>query len=54
MVLVDLTAIYGEGNEPTDPTVFEADYKRWFGKELTFEPYDEGSIRETLPITYLF
>lgn len=51
-MLIDLTLIYGEGNEPTTPEQFERDYKLWFGKELTFEPYDKGSIRETLPVKY--
>lgn len=42
---IDLTLIYGEGNEPTTPEQFEADYQRWFGKPLTYEDYDEGSLR---------
>ena len=50
MMLIDLTAIYGEGREPTDPKVFEADFERWFGYPLSYEPYDEGSVRQTLPI----
>ena len=40
----DLTIIYGEGNEPTTPEQFEADYQQWFGKPLTYEPYNEGSL----------
>lgn len=41
----DLTLIYGEGNEPSTPEEFEADYLKWFGKPLTYEPYDAGSLR---------
>ena len=36
---IDLTAIYGEGNEPTTVEQFKADYKSWFGKDLDYEPY---------------
>lgn len=43
--LFDITAIYGEGNEPTSVEAFEADYEAWFGKPLSYEPYDEGSVR---------
>lgn len=43
--LFDLTLIYGAGNEPSTPEEFEADYLRWFGKSLTYEPYDAGSLR---------
>lgn len=42
---IDLTLIYGAGNEPSTPEQFEADYFRWFGKPLTYEPYDAGSLR---------
>lgn len=42
---IDLTLIYGSGNEPSTPAQFEADYFKWFGKPLTYEPYDEGSLR---------
>lgn len=44
----DLTLIYGAGNEPTTVAQFEADYQRWFSKPLTYEPYDEGSLRPVL------
>ena len=44
-MLFDLTLIYGSGNEPSTPAQFEADYLRWFGKPLTYEPYDAGSLR---------
>jgi len=44
-ILYDLTLIYGAGNEPTSVEQFEADYQRWFGKTLTYEPYDAGSLR---------
>lgn len=44
-VLFDLTLIYGAGNEPTTAEEFEADYQRWFGKALSYEEYDEGSLR---------
>lgn len=45
IIAIDLTLIYGEGNEPTTPEQFEADYQRWFGKPLTYEEYDAGSLR---------
>lgn len=45
ILLFDLTLIYGAGNEPTTPEQFEEDYQKWFGKSLTYEEYDEGSIR---------
>lgn len=45
---IDLTLIYGAGNEPTTPEQFEADYQRWFGKPLTYEEYDAGSLRPVL------
>lgn len=44
---IDLTLIYGEGNEPSTPEQFEQDYFNWFGKPLTYEPYDAGSLRNT-------
>lgn len=47
-MLFDLTLIYGAGNEPTTVTQFEADYQRWFGKPLTYEEYDAGSLRPVL------
>lgn len=47
-MVVDLTIIYGAGNEPTTPEQFEADYERWFGKPLSYEEYDEGSLRPVL------
>lgn len=46
--LIDLTLIYGAGNEPTTVEEFEADYERWFGKPLSYEEYDEGSLRPVL------
>lgn len=42
--LFDLTLIYGEGNEPTTVEQFEDDYKQWFGKPLTYEPYNAGEL----------
>lgn len=45
-MLFDLTLIYGAGNEPATPEQFEEDYQRWFGKPLTYEEYNEGSIRD--------
>lgn len=47
-MLFDLTLIYGAGNEPTTSEQFEADYERWFGKPLTYEEYDAGSLRPVL------
>lgn len=46
--VIDLTLIYGAGNEPTTPEEFEADYQKWFGKPLTYEPYDAGSLKPVL------
>lgn len=45
VITIDLTLIYGAGNEPTTEEQFEADYKRWFGKPLSYEAYDAGSLR---------
>lgn len=45
ITIIDLTLIYGAGNEPTTPEQFEADYFKWFGKTLTYESYDAGSLR---------
>jgi hypothetical protein len=47
VLFIDLTLIYGEGNEPSTPEQFEQDYFNWFGKPLTYEPYDAGSLRNT-------
>lgn len=46
--IFDLTLIYGTGNEPTTVEQFENDYQKWFGKPLTYEEYDSGSIRPVL------
>lgn len=43
-ILIDLTLIYGAGNEPSTPEAFEADYMKLFGKPLSYEAYDEGSL----------
>lgn len=43
-MLFDLTLIYGAGNEPTSVAQFEADYLKWFGKPLGYEPYNEGEL----------
>lgn len=48
IIIIDLTLIYGEGNEPSTAEEFEADYFRWFGKPLSYEPYDSGSLRPVL------
>ena len=48
VMLIDLSLIYGIGNEPTTPLQFENDYRRWFGKDLTYEEYDKGSVRMNL------
>ena len=45
VVVIDLTLIYGEGNEPTTAEQFEADYFAWFGKPLTYEAYTAGELR---------
>lgn len=44
--LIDLTLMYGEGNEPSTIAQFEADYFKWFGKPLTSEAYTEGELRD--------
>ena len=44
-MVIDLTLIYGVGNEPTTTAAFEADYLKWFGKPLTYETYDKGSLK---------
>lgn len=48
IIVFDLTLIYGDGNEPETAEEFEADYERWFGKPLSYEAYDEGSLRPVL------
>lgn len=45
--VIDVTEIYGKDNEPSTPEQFEADYFKWFGKPLTYEAYDDGSLRTT-------
>ena len=45
ILFIDLTLIYGSGNEPTSVTTFKADYLKWFGKPLGFETYDTGSLK---------
>lgn len=54
-MLFDLTLIYGEevatsmaANQEWGISKFEDDYKQWFGKPLTYEPYDEGSLRSVM------
>ena len=47
-MVIDLTLIYGAGNEPETVEEFESDYERWFGKPLTYEEYDAGSLRPVL------
>lgn len=48
----DLTLIYGIGNEPSTVAQFEADYQRWFGRALGYEPYDAGSLKPVLMTGY--
>ena len=48
VILLDLTLIYGIGNEPEITTQIDVDYIKWFGKVLTSEDYDTGSIRSVL------
>jgi len=48
LMLIDLSIIYGLGNEPATVDEFEADYFKWFGKPLTYEAYDAGSLKNTL------
>ncbi len=43
VMCIDLTKIYGHGKEPTDPAVFKSDFSRWFGRTLTYEPYNAGT-----------
>lgn len=42
--VIDLTLIYGAGNEPTTVAEFEADFQKWFGRPIGAEPYDTGSL----------
>ena len=42
--IIDLTLIYGAGNEPTTVAEFEADFQKWFGRPIGAEPYDVGSL----------
>lgn len=44
VMLIDLSLIYGLGNEPTAEQ-FEADYLKWFGRPLEYEAFDAGSLR---------
>ena len=44
--IIDLTIMYGEGNEPSTIAQLEADYFKWFGKPLTSEGYTEGELRD--------
>lgn len=46
--ITDVTLTYGSNKEPTSVAQFEADYQRWFGKTLTYEPYDAGSLRNVM------
>lgn len=43
-IFIDLTLIYGAGNEPTTVAEFEADFQKWFGRPIGAEPYDAGSL----------
>lgn len=43
-VVIDLTLMFGAGNEPTNAADFEADYLRWFGKPLAYEDYNPGEL----------
>ena len=43
-MLIDLTLIYGAGNEPTTVAEFETDFQKWFGRPIGAEPYDAGSL----------
>lgn len=45
ILVFDLTLIYGAGNEPETAEEFEEDYFKWYGKPLSYEAYDEGSLR---------
>lgn len=46
--IMDLTLIYGAGNEPSTVAEFEEDYFKWFGKPLTYEAYDAGSLKPVM------
>ena len=44
VMCIDLTKIYGSGNEPTVVTTFESDFNRWFGRAIaSYEPYNAGT-----------
>jgi len=47
-LVIDLTQIYGAGNEPTTPEQFEADYFKWFGKPLGYEKDNAGVLLPTM------
>lgn len=47
-LIIDLTRIYGAGNEPTTPEQFEADYFKWFGKPLGYEEDNAGVLLPTM------
>lgn len=42
--IFDISLIYSIGNEPTNVADFEADYLKWFGKPLGYEPYNAGEL----------
>lgn len=50
VMLVDLTLMYGAGNEPSTTEQFEEDFRTIFGKDIEYMPYNEG---ETVRIASL-
>lgn len=49
---IDLTLLYGEGNEPSTVQDFKDSYEEIFGHSLTYEPYNPGTVLETKDIVY--
>ena len=45
--IIDLTLVYNGTTSINDCLNFEADYFKWFGHPIDYEPYDLGSIRNT-------
>lgn len=44
--IIDLTLLYGAGNEPETVQDFKDSYEEMFGHPLTYEPYDPGTVLE--------
>ena len=49
-MVVDLTLLYGAGNEPTTVQEFKDSYEEMFGQPLTYVGYNPGTVLETKDI----